>query len=394
MTRDLFADDAVPLAILRERAFNLRWATLPEGVIALTAADPDFPVAQPIRDAIKQYVGSGVLSYGPPEGLPRFRQTVARTMNERRGIRCSADEILATNSAASAMFIVAKYALQPGDEAIIFDPVDFLFKASVEAAGGRAVLCPIDKQARSLDVDAVRARITPRTRMIGVCNPHNPLGIVTREAELRALGELAIEHDLLIMADEIWSDIVYPPARFTSLAALSPEIAERTISVYGFSKTFGLAGLRVGFLVAPNRAVFQSLLEASQAATTSYGVSTVSQIAAQAAYESCWPWAAAFVNHLGEMRDLAVSRLNAMDGVSCTAPDGTYVVFPDVSGLGMGSSELAAHLLDKARVAVVPGETRWFGPGAQGHIRICLATSRSILSEGLDRIEHALATCR
>ncbi len=381
----LFGDDCVPMDTLRERAYNLRWATLPDGVIALTAADPDFGVAPEIRQAIVDYVEPGVFSYGPPEGLPAFRETVARTMQQRRGMSCTPDLILPTNSAASAMFVLARHVLRPGDEALIFDPVDFLFEASVTAAGGVPVRCPAG------DLDALAARVTDRTRMIGVCSPHNPLGRVLTRDELEAIGRLAVEHDLTIMADEIWSDIVYAPARFVSMAALDEEIARRTVSVYGFSKTFGLAGLRVGFLVAPNAAVYEGLMEASAARTTAFGVSTISQIAACAAYEKCWYWADAFVEHLKAQRDYVVARLNAMPGVSCRPPEGTYLVFPDITGLGMGSAAAAEYLLEEARVAVVPGLPRWFGPGAEGHIRICFSTSRGILTEALDRIEAALA---
>ncbi len=385
----LFDDDKVPLAALRERAFNLRWATLPEDVLALTAADPDFGVAAEIRQAIVDYVAPGVFSYGPPEGLPTFRETVARTMRRRRGMRCTAEHILPTDSAASAMFVVSRFALSDGDEAIVFDPVDFLFGASCEAAGGRAVRVPMSFDSGP-DLDALRAAITPRTRLIGVCNPHNPLGRVPRRDELEAIGRLAIEHDLWIMADEIWSDIVFDDREFVSMASLDEEIAARTISVYGFSKTFGLAGLRVGFIVAPDRAVQQQLLETSKAQTTAYGVSTLSQVAATAAYDHCWYWADAFLEHLQANRDLAVARLNAMPGIDCRSPEGCYLLFPNITATNRSAGDLTHYLLEQARVAVVPGEPRWFGPGAEGHIRICFSTSRGILTEAMDRIEAAL----
>jgi len=386
----LFDDDQVPMAELRERAFNLRWATVDPDVIALTAADPDFGVAPEIRAAITDYAASGVFSYGPTDGLPVFREVVSATMRTRRSMRCTPDLILPTNSAASAMFVLARHALSPGDEALIFDPVDFLFGASVEAAGGRCVRCPMDADTGGYDLDALERLVTPRTKMIGVCNPHNPFGRVLTRVEAERIGALAVEHDLVIMADEIWSDIVYPGVEFFSMASLSDAIAAQTVSVYGFSKTFGLAGLRVGFLVAPNATVFEGLMETSTARTTAFGVSTVSQVAAAAAYERCWYWADAFVEHLTGQRDYAVQRLNAMPGVTCRSPQGTYLVFPNVSAVGLPSGELVKRLLRDGRVAVVPGEPRWFGPAAQGHVRICFSTSRAILADGLDRIEGVL----
>jgi aspartate/methionine/tyrosine aminotransferase len=386
----LFADDRVNIARLRERAYNLRWAMQPPDVIPLTAGDPDFPVAVEIREAIKTYVDSGVLSYGPAEGLPEFKRAVARVMVERKGIPCTPDLVLPADSAAAAMFLIARWACQPGDEAIIFDPVDFLFGQAVDAAGGKRVYSSVDKATGAFDIDGLPGLITPRTRLLCLCNPHNPLGRVMTRKELLAIGELAVEHDLVIMADEIWSDIVYQPHRHTSMASLGPEIARRTTSVSGLSKSFGLAGLRVGFLVAPDAQVYEELVQASLMRTTAVGVTTVSQVAATAAYEQCWYWLDAFVAHLQQVRDYAVHRLNTMPGITCCEPQGTYLLFPDIKGLGMGSQALTQYLLEKARVAVVPGLPRWFGPGADGNIRICFSTSFSIITEALDRIEAAL----
>lgn len=376
--------------LLRERAFNMRWAQQPKDVLCLTAADSDFPVAPAITEALAEYVRSGVLSYGPAEGLPSFRRAVARMLTERRGVASHEDRIIAADSAASAMFVVARFALQPGDEAIVFDPVDFLFKASTEAAGGTAVLSTIDKQTGRIDIDGIRKLIGPRTRMLGLCNPHNPLGLVLSEEDLRALGEIAVEHDLWIMNDEIWSDIVFEPATFTSIAALSPEIAARTITISGFSKNFGLSGLRIGYIAAPSDEVRERLLEVSAARTTAWGAATLSQIAGQAAYERGWPFFEAFLRHLTKVRDYAVARLNAMPGIRCRPPAGTYLLFPDVSAYGISSVEMAQYLLDEARVAIVPGAERWFGPGAAGHMRIAFPTSMGIMSEAMDRIETAL----
>ncbi|MGZ0217921.1 MAG: pyridoxal phosphate-dependent aminotransferase [Acidimicrobiales bacterium] len=388
---ELFTDEQVNMPLLRQRAFNLRWAQQPDDVLALTAADPDFPVAPEIRKALGDYVSSGVLSYGPAEGLPSFRRVVADTLMARRNIDCTPERILAADSAASAMFVIARYALRPGDEVIIFDPVDFLFKASAEVAGAKAVLCPIDSKTGTIDMDGMRKLITPKTKMISVCNPHNPLGLVLSEQDLRAIGEMAVEHDLWIMNDEIWSDIVFDPVRFVSIASLSPEIARRTMTVCGFSKNYGLAGLRIGFLVAPTDEVYEGLVAVSTAPTTAWGAATLSQVGAQAAYEHGGPWLDAFLRHLTKIRDYAAGRLANMPGITVRPPDATYLLFPDITAYGMSSTEMADYLLEEARVAVVPGAAQWFGPGAEGHIRIAFPTSMAIISEALDRIEAALA---
>jgi aspartate/methionine/tyrosine aminotransferase len=388
----LFTDDQVDLPLLRRRAFNYnRWALLPEGALSFTAADPDFPVAREIREALTAYVQEGLFCYGPPEGLPEFRRAAARVMTERKGVPCPPERILALDSAASAMFAIARFALQPGDEALIFDPVDFLFRQSVEAAGGKVITSPADSRTGRFDLDALRQRITPRTRMLGVCNPHNPLGRVMTREELRAVGELAVEHGLWIMNDEVWSDIVYPPHTHVSIASISPEVAARTLTVQGFSKGFGLAGLRIGYVASPSPEVHEGVVQASRVRSTAAGASTLSQVAATAAYERALPWQQAFLAHLKEARDYAAERFNRMPGVKCRVPEGTFVLFPDVRELGRSSQELADYLLREARVALVPGVAEIFGPGAEGHLRLCFSTSLGLLREELDRIEAALA---
>ncbi len=385
-----FTDSDVNMKALRSRAYNLRWATLPEDVIPLTAADPDFPCAPEIAEAISTYAAERVFSYGPPQGLPAFREAIAQTMQTKRNIAVTAEKVLPVDSAAQGLFIVARYCLQPGDEAIIFDPVDFLFKRSIEAAGGTPVYFPIDVATGTFSLELLRSLITPKTRLLCLCNPHNPSGKVFTHEELAALGQIAIEHDLWIMNDEIWSDIVFAPHTYTSMAAVSEEIAARTITVHGFSKSFGLAGLRIGFIISPSAWIHEGIVDTSLVATTAYGVSTVSQVAGQAALEKAWYWVENFLQHLTAMRNYTVERLNSFNGVRCHQPEGCYLAFPDIQETGMTSVQLSDYLLQQAKVAVVPGAEKWFGPGAEGHIRLCFSTSAGILREALDRIEHAL----
>jgi aminotransferase len=385
-----FTDSDINMHALRQRAFNLRWATLPHDVIPLTAADPDFKCATEIVEAINAYSAERTFAYGPAEGLKEFREVIAKTVAERKNIHTTPDLILPVDSAAQGMFIIARYCLQPGDEAIVFDPVDFLFRTSVEAAGGKAVLFPIDVSTGKFDVDHLKSLITPKTKLLCLCNPHNPVGKVYTKEELTTIGQIAIEHDLWIMNDEIWSDIIFPHTIFTSIASISPEISERTLTVYGFSKSFGLAGLRVGFIISPSAMVHEGIIETSMVRTTAFGVSTISQVAAQAAFEKCWYWVDGFIQHLTVNKNYAVDRLNKMPGISCHNPQGCYLVFPDITATKRSSTNLTELLLKEGKVAVVPGAAKWFGPGAEGHIRICIATSHNILKEGLDRMERLL----
>lgn len=386
-----FDDSDIDLPRLRERAYNHRWAMQPPGVIPLTAADPDFDAPPVVREAIADYVARGALSYGPPEGLPGFREACATVLTERRGVPATPDHVIAADSAASAMYVMARWLLRPGDEAIVFDPVDYLFVSSVENAGGTVVRCPIDPATGRFDEDHLASLVTPRTRMLGVCNPHNPLGRVLDEQELTFLSELALRHDLYIMNDEVWADVVFAPHVHRNIASVSEEVAARTVTVGGFSKSFGLAGLRIGFLAATELRVRDALLAASAAASTAWGATTLSQVAAEAAYTGGWTWFAAFREHLTRMRDLGVARLDAIDGVRCGTPEGTYLLFPDITGLGVDAETLVEHIRDVGRVALVPGSARWFGPQAEGHVRIAFPTSEATFTEALERIEQAIA---
>jgi cystathionine beta-lyase len=383
-----FSDNIVRLDLLRERAFNMRWAQQPADVIPLTAADPDFPVCPAIQEQLVRYVRDGVLSYGPPEGLPQFRESIARWMHETRHMACTAEEVFATDSAASGMAVLARASLSPGDEVLIPDPVDFLLHHTVQRAGAVPVRVRVEPGTSAEEfIRGMESCLTERTRMLWLCNPHNPLGVVYSREWQQRVAEWAISRGLRIVSDEIWSDIVYTPHQHVSLASISPEIARNTVTVYGFSKNFALAGMRVGCLICMDPQWKKEIVSVSDAESTVYGVSVLSQVAVVAALNDGREWLAQFVQHLQAQRDYVVGRLARWPSVTVEPPQGTYVIFPDVSSLSDDSETLCQQLREQARVALVPGAPRWFGPGASGHLRICFATSRRILQEAFDRLE-------
>jgi len=383
-----FADDAVRLDLLRSRAFNLRWAELPPDVIPLTAADPDFPAAPVIRQAIADYAASGVFSYGPAGGLPLFRESVARYL-DRRHCAVPPAGVLAVNSAAAGLAMVAQHWLAPGDEAIVFDPVDFLFAHVVRTAGAVPVTWRVTRD-DALDFVELERLITPRTRMICVCNPHNPLGRCFTRGELEALGAFCTVRGIRILSDEIWSEIVYRPAQFTSMLALSPAVAANTVVVHGFSKAFALAGLRIGYVAMRSLEAAADMLAASQHPSTVDGAATLSQVAAAAAYDHALPWLDDFLLHLQARRDQVLTALHTVPGLEVTTPDATYLAFVRLPP-AMGEVEACVQRLrEEFRVAVVPGSPRWFGDAAAGHFRLCFATSEALLTQGLERLVAGL----
>lgn len=386
-----FTNKSIDFDVLRQRAFNLRWAEVPEGVIPLTAADSDFPPAPEISEALISYIKGGYFSYTPKRGFPEFKAAIAKALAERKDEEVDPELILPIDSAARGMDAIAKAVLKPGDEAIVFDPVDFLFKTSMEAAGAKIILFPMKlREDGTIDFGDLESYITPKTKMLGLCNPHNPLGKVYPLEDLDHILKLSEKYGFYIMNDEIWSDIVYPDATFKSILNLGNERNKRTLSVFGFSKSFGIAGLRAGCVYCQDRELFEKVVDASQVESTIGGISALSQVAGQACVEKCYYWVDQFVAHITQNRDYALERLNAMPGVSCYKPQATFVLFPDVSGVGMEAEELVGYLLREHKLSIVPGGAKFFGPGSAGHVRICLATSRQLLEEGLDRMEAGI----
>lgn len=386
----LFENKSINFETLKKRAYNLRWAEQPSDVIPLTAADTDFPCAPEIVDAIVDYAKGGYFSYTPKMGFPEFRESIAKAMHEQKQEPVEADLVLPIDSAARAMSVIAKAVLKPGDEAIVCDPVDFLFKTSMEAAGAKIVLFPTKILDGRIDFSDLESYITPRTKMFGLCNPHNPLGMCYPLEDLDHILQLSEKYGFYIMNDEIWSDIVYSDAEFHSILELGTERNARTLSVYGFSKSYGIAGLRAGGVYCMEPAIFQKIVDASEVMTTIGGISSLSQVAGIACLEKCRYWLDGFIKQVQENRDYALERLRRMPVVRCYKPQATFVLYADISALPMSAERFTKIAREQYKVAVVPGGATFFGPGSEGHFRICLATSHEVLEEGLNRLEQAL----
>lgn len=385
-----FDGSNIKIDVLKKRAFNYRWAEVPEGTIPLTAADPDYPVAPEIREALRAYVEDGYFSYTPKLGYPEFMEAASKALFERKGEKIKPECILPIDSAARAMYVIAETFLQPGDEMIVFDPVDYLFKESCLAAGGVPVLFPAVLKDGYIDLSELESYITPKTKMLGLCNPHNPYGVLYRPEDLEFIMSLCEKYDLIIMNDEIWSDIVYPEKKFLSILSLGEERCRRVMNVFGFSKSFGIAGLRAGILYCTDEAAFAKLVDKSAVMTTAGGIASISQVAAIACLKECYYWVDEFIGHLVKNRDYAVERISKMPLITCQKPQATYLLFVDIRKLGVTSSVFTDYLIEHAGLALVPGGDQFFGPGSEGFMRICFATSHEILEEGLNRLEKGL----
>ena len=386
----MFEDDKINFALLRQRAHNLRWATFPKGVIPLTAADPDFPSAPEIAEAISAFAKDRYFCYGSPEGMSEFKESMADFYQRKRNVPVAPAFTFPVDSAAFGIYLTCKAFLAQGDEAIIFDPVDFLFRYSVESVGGVAVPFAIPAGTTTVDFSQMEELITNKTRLICLCNPLNPTGKVFTKDELLELGKIACKHNLIILSDEIWSDIIFTPYVFTSIASIDEEIRNRIVTITGFSKSYGLAGLRIGAVMAHNASHFALLMDASLHNSTIHGANVLSQVAATTALTKCEYWLDSFRDHLSHVRTTLVGELNTIPGFHCIAPEGCYVVFTDIKQTGKSSQEMHEFLLREAKVAVVPGLKKWFGDGAEGYIRMSFATSEKIVSEAVGRIKSVV----
>ena len=355
-------------------------------IIHLGIGEPDFDTPAYIRKAADAALDAGYTHYGPAAGLPEFRKLIASTWRQRRGLACEAANVVVTPGAKPILFFTMLATLEAGDEVLIPSPAFPNYVSIAEFLGARVVPVPlVAERGFDLDLTALAARITSRTRMILLNSPHNPTGGVLPRATLEAVAELARRHDLIVMSDEIYADMVYD-GEAVSIATL-PGMAERTVVVDGFSKTYAMTGWRLGFGIMPEPLAKQlaMLMNNSNSCTA-----TFVQKAGEVALTGPQDEVRAMVAEFRARRALVVNGLNAIAGVCCGMPAGAFYAFPNVVVPGLTSGELADQLLDQAGVVTLPGTG--FGPEGEGYLRLSYANSQANLREGLRRIGEFLST--
>jgi len=377
--------DVVDENFLRKRS-ALKWGRWDRDTISLSVADIDFPAPDFIREAVVRAAGEDRTPYSQFGGDPDVLETVCRKLRTHNGIPADPEDVHMVPGTMFAIFLACYYALREGDEAIVSPaPIYPPFVENILNAGAVPVFNPLKFQENlQLDLEDLRARITPRTKLLMLSNPHNPTGRVLTRAELEGLGGIAEEHDLLIFSDELYEDMVFEGSH-VSMASLSPELFERTLTVFGFSKAFGIPGYRIACIVCRGKHM-QNLKKHLHAMIVH--ADTLAQAAGRAALEHGGGWLRDLMAHLAEMRGYGVQRLSALPGVTCHSPQATPFLFPNIASLGKTSEETAAFLEKEAKVVVMPGSA--FGPNGEGYLRINFATSRTVLEAAFDRMEKAL----
>jgi len=347
--------------------------------IRLEIGDPDFATPAHIVDAAAEAARAGFTHYGPSAGLPTLRALIAGKVASRTGVACAPEQVVVTTGACGALHASLHALLDPGDEVLVPDPGWTTLVPMAVSAGVEPVPYRLDPaRGFALDADAVAARIGPRTRAIVVNSPGNPTGAVASRAELERVLELARAHDLWVVSDECYEDLVFEGEHVSPAALGDPD---RVIAVYSFSKSYAMTGWRVGYAVAPAE-VAPLLAEAQEPVVSS--ASTVSQKAAEAALTGPQDVVAEMRDVYRRRRDAALARLDAA-GVGYVRPGGAFYLMVDVARAG---DAFAHRLLLERRVAVVPGAA--FGDAGRGFVRISLAAPDDALDAGLDRLAAAL----
>jgi len=377
-----------PSATLAMAARAAALAASGADVIDLSVGEPDFPTPEHICRAAEAAIRAGRTKYTPAAGIPDLRKAVAADYSRRSGLAVTPAQVVVSSGAKHALHNAFTALVDPGDEVIVPAPYWVSYAELVKLAGGRPVLVETRiEDDFKLSPAALRAALTPRSRMLLLCSPSNPTGVVYTPDELRALADVVVAADLAVVADEIYDQLVFDGRQSPSFPTLRPGLADRTVVVAGVSKTYSMTGWRIGWTISPEP--LAKAIGNLQSQETSNPAS-VSQHAALAALTGPQECVAEMCRAFQARRDLVAARLRAMPGVRIPEIGGAFYAFFEIRRLlehprGPASSlAWCEALLERERVALVAGSAF----GAEGHVRMSFAASAEKLSRGLDRIER------
>ncbi len=354
-----------------------------DDVISLGVGEPDFVTPWHIREAAIYSLEKGQTTYTSNLGLLSLRKAISRYVEGFFGVSYDpAREVLVTVGVSEGIDIALRALLNPGDEVVFHEPCYVSYSPSIVMAHGVPVAVETSKEEEfSLKPEKLAAVITPKTRVVFINFPTNPTGAVASKEDLEGIARLAIEHDLIVMTDEIYSELRYDGSPALSIASL-PGMQERTILLHGFSKAFAMTGFRLGYACAP-QPIIEAMMKIHQYSMLCAPI--MSQNAAIEALEHGTPAMIEMRNSYHQRRDFLVRRLNEI-GLDCHTPGGAFYVFPDIRSTGLSSKEFAMRLLEEENIACVPGGA--FGPSGEGFLRCCYATAFDDIRTAMNRMEQ------
>ena len=357
-----------------------------EDVVGFGAGEPDFDTPQHIKDAAAKALADGFTKYTPASGIPELRQAIADKHKRENGLNYKPSQIIVSCGGKHSCYNVIIATCEEGDEVIIPAPYWLSYPEMVKLASAKPVILETtDKTEFKVTPQQLRDAITPRTRLFILNSPSNPTGSVYTPEETKALGDICVEKNVLIMSDEIYEHLLYDGAKVKSVASFSQAHYDHTIIVHGLAKAYSMTGWRIGFLAAPEP--IAKAIDAVQSHSTSNPTSFAQKggVAALTGSQAHLPvWLAEY----DKRRRYAHGMLNQMPGLTCVNAKGAFYLFPNISKTGLKSADFCAKLLEQEKVAAVPG----IAFGADDYIRLSYATSLANIEKGLARIDKFCKT--
>jgi aspartate/methionine/tyrosine aminotransferase len=354
-------------------------------IVHLEIGEPDFPTPPNIVEAAEKALRDGYTHYTPAGGLMPARQAVADWVRRWYEVEVKPEQVVMVPGSKNVLLFTMLALVDPGDEVIIPDPGYPIYASAAELAGGKAIGIPLrEKNDFRLDIEELKAKITPRTRVLVINSPQNPTGGVLSTRDLEQIAELAMRHDFYVLSDEVYGQITYDGHHASIMTV--PGMLERTIYSDGLSKAYAMCGWRLGFAVAPQPLAqkFETLMINSSSCAAAF--------TQMAAIEALSPRSdasvEAMVAEFKRRRDVVVDRLNELPGIRCHKPLGAFYVFPNITGTGRNERELADQLLYEGGVAVLAGTS--FGEAGKGYLRLSYANSVDQIEEGVKRMKGVL----
>jgi len=355
-----------------------------KSIIHLEIGEPDFPTPENIKEAAMQAMRDGKTGYCPAPGIPELRKAIAEDAGRRRGISLHPDQVVVTPGAKPIIYFLISSLIDEGDEVIYPNPGFPIYESVINYVGGKAVPIPLREEMDfSLNVEEFASLITPRTRLVILSYPQNPTGGMLGAEDLERIARLAVKHDLIVLADEIYMNILYE-GEFVSITTF-PGMLERTVILDGLSKTYSMTGWRLGYGIMPIAiAEHITRLVINSVSCTSH----FSQFAAIEAIRGPQDAVSKMVTEFKKRRDFIVDGLNKIKRIKCTLPKGAFYAFPNIKGSGLSSRQMEAKLLNEAGVAALSGTA--FGKFGEGYVRLSYANSIENISAGLERMKAVL----
>lgn len=356
-----------------------------KNIIHLEIGRPDFDTPQNIKDAANRALAASKVFYTSNYGIIELRKAIVEKLEKDNGLKYDVGEIMVTAGLAEGIFVALLGLLDEGDEVLVPSPVWLNYVHISKMAGATPVFYGIKEENDfQIDIDELRSKITPKTKMLVLISPNNPTGGVLSASMLEEVAKVAVEHDLLVLSDEIYEKIVFDGVKHVSVATF-PGMKERTIVMNGFSKIYSMTGWRLGYVAAPKELI-SILVRAHQYNAAS--ASSISQWAGVEALENSDEAVAAMQAEYQRRKDFIVPAINAIPHLSCVPPKGSFYIFVNIKELGISSEEAAFYFLEECGVSTIPGTT--FGEEGEGYIRVSFAASYESLVEAADRFRKGV----